>query len=364
MKRRALTLAGYFLFFDVCFVVAAILMFPLEGIKPLVIDQAEKALGKGKQGRSGVDPVVTIGELGMSGLGVGARRVQVQLANTEPEPGPTLELDRVRLSASLLSLFSTNKTVQLDADLYKGSVSADVTFDPKQNIVAADIEVDDVQLGGIGPIIGALGLPVEGRVDATIDVELGATPEKDGKGTIEVRVTGLTVGPGNLKAVPGGFEFEQGVSLGTLVVKAPIDKGQGDLDVRFEGATDLEAEVTGTINVRGKLPQSRLDVDGWFRPVAAFLDKNAKIKSALEIGEKLNFSGAPSLSKAKDGEGRYHFEAKGALQTLKPQLSRDAGRRAMRKRGATAAPDQAEAVKAPTVEPPAPPVPADEGTAD
>ena len=67
-----------------------------------------------------------------------------------------------------------------------------------------------------------------------------------------------------------------------------------------------------------------------------FLDKNPKIKSAIELGEKLSLPGAPSLSKAKDGEGRYHFEARGALQTLKPQLSRDAGRRAARKRASTA----------------------------
>jgi len=333
--KRGLKLAGYFLFFDVCFVIAAVVTFPLQGMRPLIVDQAEKALGKGKQGRSGVDPVVTIGELAMSGLGVKAERVQIQLGSTDPEPGPTIDLDAVRVSASLASIVSSTKTLQVDADLYQGEVSADVSVDDKQNVVAADIEVDGVELGRIGAIIAGLGAPVEGKISADIDVVMGAAPEKEAKGTVDVRIAQLSVGPGNLKAIPGGFELAEPIAMGTLVIKAPIEKGQGQLEGRFEGAADVEAELAGTIAMRAKLPTSRLDADGWFRPTAAFLDKNPKIKSAIELGEKLSIPGAPSLSKAKDGEGRYHFEARGALQTLKPQLSRDAGRRAARKRAST-----------------------------
>jgi type II secretion system protein N len=330
--------AAYFVFFDLCFVVAAVAMFPLQGLRPLIVDEAEKALGKGRQGRNGVDPVVTIGELAMSGLGIRASRVQVQMANTEPEPGPTVDIDSVWLSASLTSLFSSTKTVQLEAELYDGDVEAEVSVDEKQNVVAARVEIDDLRLGRVGAIIGALGAPVDGTVKADIDVQLGATAEKDATGKVDVRIADLSVGPGTLKVVPGGFELADAISLGTLVVKAPIEKGQGMLEGRFEGAADIEAELTGTLGLRAKLPTSRVDVEGWFRPTSAFLDKNPKVKSAIELGEKLSLPGAPSLSKAKDGEGRYHFEARGAVQALKPQLSRDAGRRSSRKRSPTGAP--------------------------
>ena len=333
--KRGLKLAGYVLFFDICFVVAAVVSFPLQGMRPLIVDQAEKALGKGKQGRNGVDPVVTIGELGMSGLGVKAERVQIQLGSTDPDPGPTIDLDAVRVSASLASIVSSTKTLQLDADLYEGEVSADVSVDDKQNVVAADIEIDGVELGRIGAIIAGLGAPVEGKISADIDLVMGAAPEKDAKGVVDVRIDQLSVGPGNLKVIPGGFELAEPISLGALVIKAPVEKGQGQLEGRFEGASDVEAALDGTIALRPKVQTSRLDADGWLRPTAAFLDKNPKIKSAIELGEKLSLPGAPSLSKAKDGEGRYHFEARGALQTLKPQLSRDAGRRAARKRAST-----------------------------
>ncbi len=335
--RRALRVAGYVSFFFTCFIVASILTFPLQGLRPLVVDQAEKALGKGKKGKSGVDPVVTIGDLSMSGLGIKAKRVTVQLGNTEPEPGPTIEVDSIWASASLLSLVSDDKTVQLKASLYKGDVDAEVTVDPKQNVKAAAINVDGVALGSVGAIIAAVGVPVEGKLNADIDVVMGATPEKDAKGNIDIRVDDLAIGQGSLKLVGGfGFELDNGVKLGNLVLKAPVDKGQGTLSLGLEGSTDVEAEAAGTLTLRGRLPQSRLDVDGFFKPTAPFLDKNTKIKSAMELGEQL------VLGKAKDTEGRYHFQAKGALQTLRPQLARDNGRRSRTKSAGAAADPKAE----------------------
>jgi type II secretion system protein N len=320
--KRALHIMGYVSFFFTCFIMASVLTFPLSGLRPLAVAEAEKALGKGKKGKSGVDPVVTIGDISMSGLGVMAKRVTVQLGNTEPEPGPTIELDSVWVSASLLSLVSDNKTLQLKADLYKGDVDAEVTIDPKQNVTAVDVKIDGVALGSVGAIIAAAGVPVEGTLNADIDVVLGAAAEKDAKGNIDVRIEDLAIGQGSLKLMAGfTFELDNGVTLGNLVLKAPVDKGQGTLTLGLEGATDVDAEAAGTITLRGKLPQSRLDVDGYFKPTAPFLDKNTKIKSAMELGEQL------VLGKAKDSDGRYHFLAKGALQTLRPQLARDNGRR-------------------------------------
>jgi type II secretion system protein N len=358
--NRALRLAGYVAWFFACFVVAAVLMFPVAGLKPMVVDQAERALGKGKQGKSGSDPVVTIGELSTSGLGVKATRVQVQLGSTNPDPGPIFDFDTLWVSASLMSLVSADKTLQLEADLYKGDASASVTLNDKQELIAADISVDDVQLGKVPGFIAALGVPLEGTLDADIDVVMGATPEKDAKGTIAITIANFGIGPGRLQgALPGGLELADTVSLGTLKLKAPVDKGQGTIDFTQEGSPAVEFDVDGTVTLRGRLAQSRLDVDGWFRPNQPFLDKTPAIKTALELGEKFTLPGAPSLAKAKDTEGRYHFLAKGVAQTLRPQLSRDNGRRSRTKAAASSATAPVAAPDTPKpglTEPPTPPV--------
>ncbi len=336
---RALKLTGFSAWFSFCFLIGCVLMFPLSGLKPLVVDQAEKALGKGKQGKNGSDPVVTIGDLATSGLGIKAERVHIQLASPNPDPGATFDFDAVRVSATLLSAITSNKTVQVQAKLANGDVDADITVNDKQEPVALVADIDDVNLARFPAFISWLGVPLEGIVNGTVDVTLGAAPEKDAKGNVDLTVKQLALGQGRLQAFPGGLDLPpDGIPLGVLRLTAPVDKGQAQVDLKLEG-TSIELDTGGTVTLRNKLQQSRVDIEGWFRPTKDFLDKAPAIKSALELGEKLSLPGMPSLSKAKDSEGRYHFSAKGAAQLVKPQLSRDAGRRSSRLKGASAAPD-------------------------
>ena len=334
---KAARVFGYVAWFLGCFTLGVLFTFPLDGMKPLFITEAEKFLGKGKQGAHGVDPEVTVESLRMSGLGIKATRVHVRFGNREPEPGPEVDIDSVWVSASLLSAVSSNKTLQLRAELYDGDFDAEVTVDDKQNVVAVDANVDGVDLAKVPLLIARLGVPVEGKIDADIELDMGKAPEKEAAGHIDLDVKGFGIGAGNITAVPGGFEIPEGIKLGNLKGRVPVKQGVGTIEVlKLEGTPDVEAEVTGTIHVKARPQLSRLDADGWVRPLASFLDKNAKIKSALELGEKIQLPGAPSLSKAKDDEGRYHFAAKGALATLTPQLAKDAGKKAKAKAGKAA----------------------------
>ena len=304
-----------------------VLTFPLQGLRPLLIAEMEKALGKDPNRIHGVDPVVTIGDLGMSGLGIKAKRVSIQLASTDPEPGATVELDSIWLSGSLWSLVSKNKTVQVKAALYDGDIRADVTFDEKQQPMAIDANIDGVDLSKIAPIIAKLGLPLEGIVDGDVELELGVAAEKDAHGRINLDVKGFGLGVGKLAipGIPGEFTLDNGMRLGDLVLRVPIDKGAGPVELKLAGTTELEAEVTGTLNVKQKMVASRLDADGWIRPTAALLTKDPRIKSAVELADQ--FGG----NKAKDDQGRYHFSARGPLQSLRPTMARDAGRKAAAK---------------------------------
>jgi type II secretion system protein N len=322
-------------------------------LRSVVIQQAELALGKGRQGAHGVDPVVTFDELKMSGLGVKATRVSVQLANNEPEPGATIDIDSVRVPLlPLLSLLSSNKTFEVQLGLYGGDASASVTIDDKKNVVAADIEIDDVNLARVPALIARLGVPVEGELSADVEFDLGKQAEKEASGQLDVTVKGLGLGAGNLKAVPGGFEIPEGIRLGTLRARVPIKQGQGTVEtLHLEGATDVEAEVTGSLDMKQRVQMSRLDLDGWFKPTAAFLEKNPKIKSALELAEKLTLPGAPSLAKAKDDDGRYHFNARGAVQTLRPQLARDNGKKSAKSTRGPASPSIRSEAPSPEGEP-------------
>ncbi len=350
---KGLRVAGYVAWFVFCFVVGVVLTAPLDGFKPLLIQNAEQALGKGKQGPHGTDPVFTLDSVSVSGFGVKAKRVHIQLANREPDPGPEIDLDEAWISfRSLLSFARPEKRLDASIKAYGGDASVLVLLDEKQNPTEVSVEIDDVDLGKVPAIIAKLGVPLEGKIDADLELDMGKQAEKDAAGHLDLDVKGLGLGAGNLKAVPGGFEIADGIKLGDVKARVPIKQGLGTIEVfKLDGTTDLEAEVLGTISVKTKPWLSRLDADGWFRPQAAFLDKNPKFKSMIELGEKLSLPGAPSLSKAKDDEGRYHFSAKGAFQTLVPQLSKDGGKRAKSRTKGT-----------PTTTATTAPAPADEAT--
>ena len=108
---RILKLAGYSVWFGMAFVFGVYLTFPLDEMKPLIISLLEEQLGKGKQGSHGVDPKVELGSLRLSGFGVKAERVMVQLASRDPDPGPTLDLESLAIGVRPLSLLTKAKTV-------------------------------------------------------------------------------------------------------------------------------------------------------------------------------------------------------------------------------------------------------------
>lgn len=348
-RQKFATFLGYWSWFSFCFTIAVVLTFPLAGLKPLLIDQAEKFLGKGRQGAYGSDPVVTIGDLGMSGLGVKATRVQVQLASPNADPGPLIDIDRLWVSGSLLSLVSANKTLQLEASLYGGDINADVTVNEKQEPVAIDADIDDLDFSKVAPIIAKLGVGLEGIANGSVAIDLGAAADKDAKGDVALDIKGFGIGQGKLVLGAGmDFTLANGLRLGDLKLRLPIDKGTGPLSLMLEGASDVEAEVTGTLNMKPKMAMSRLEADGWVRPTAAMLAKEPLIKSGIELADQ--FGG----NKAKDDEGRYHFAMRGPLQTLKPTMARDGGRKAATK-SARKTP--------PATETQPPPTPAPEGDA-
>jgi len=336
--KRPLAYAGYAAWFLVAFLVGVYLTFPLDEMKGLIVHSLEDQLGKGKQGPYGVDPKVTLGSLSLSGFGVKAKGVQIQFASRDPEPGPTLDVDALRIGIRPWSLVTKAKTVAANADLYGGSVDMTVSMDDKGNLHDADIDVDDIDVARVPMIPAKLGIPLAGKVNVKANLDFGANPDKDAEGEIKLDVKKLSLGPGNLKlaAAFGGFELPA-IDLGNLTGEIPVKQGKGTLqNVKLDGK-DIQLELVGELYPKSKPELSRLDVDGWFQPQPEFLQREKKLQSLLELGESHGggMGGGMSLGKAKDEEGKYWFSLKGNLKMPIAQLSRDAGKRVKQKAART-----------------------------
>lgn len=323
--------ALYGTWFSACFAVFLYghLSSSLQSLRGPLAAAMEDALGKGKQGRYGTDPVVQIGRISLWRLsGVELERVSVQLASTDPDPGPTLEFDTLQVRVGLFSLLLNEPTLTFGATLYGGEASGDVAlrgakgfeeqlFGQVRALAAGkvdgfrtlDLELDDIDLSRALFVQQLARVPAAGRIEGSIALDLGDNPDKEAEGRIDLALRGAELGPGEL-AIPlpgltGGLTVPQ-VQLGDFVWKLSVAEGKGQSETLALQGKDVQADLSLALDVAPKFMQSRASGSGWFRIAPAFLEENGKFKTLLDF--------ASPLKSALDDEGRYQFHWKGTLQ--------------------------------------------------
>lgn len=341
-----LKVTGYPGWFAVCFFASLYLTFPLSLVKAPVVAGLESALGKGKQGRYGTDPKVQIDKLSLWRMsGVELERVSLQLASDDPDPGPTLELDSAAARIGFFSLLLNEPTVHFRAELYGGEIEGSVTLrgdkeasesflghtfallDGKaQQVGALHIDVDGIDLSKAPPVIEKAGVPVTGVLGGKIDIDLGDDPAKTAAGDIDLKLASVTLGPGELKipvpGLTGGLTLPL-IDMGDLVVKAPLVEGKAKSEQLALTGQDLNAAMDLELVMTSRLGGARLTGDGSFQISEQFLEKNGKFKTILDF--------ASPLKRARDDDGRYHFNLRGTLNKPKFSLSSSGGKSTKRR---------------------------------
>lgn len=340
-----LKVTGYPGWFALCFFTFLYMSFPLTMVKAPVIAALEDALGKGKQGRYGVDPKVEIEKLSVWRMsGVELERVSLQLGSDDPDPGATIELDSVAGRVGFFSLLLNAPTLHFSAELYEGEVSGSVTLkgdeeaeesffghtfafiDGKaQDVAALHVTVSGIDLSRTPPVVEKAGVPVTGMLEGKIDLELGKDAGKEASGDIDLKLAGVTLGPGELKipvpGLTGGLTLPL-IDMGDLEVKAPVSEGKAKFEKLGFNGQDFNADLDLELNLASRLNASRLSGDGSFQISEQFLEKNAKFKTILDF--------ATPLKRARDDEGRYHFNVRGTVNKPKFSLSSSGGKSSKR----------------------------------
>lgn len=342
---RWLKLSAYPGWFALCFFTSLYLTFPLALVKEPVIAGLENALGKGKQGRYGTDPKVQIEKLSLWRMsGVELERMTVQLASSDPDPGATLEIDSAAARLGVFSLLLNEPTLHFRARLYGGEVEGSVTLQggkeadgflghtfaflggKAQNLSALRLEIDGIDFSRAPPVLEKAGVPVTGKLGGKVVIHLGDEPEKTAGGEIDLRLAGVTLGPGELKipvpGLTGGLSLPL-IDMGDLILKAPIAEGRSKSEQMaltgqdFNASAELELSFTSTIGM------SRLQGTGSFQISEQFLEQNAKFNTILDF--------ASPLKRARDDDGRYHFDLRGTLGKPKFTLSSSGGKSSRRR---------------------------------
>jgi type II secretion system protein N len=318
---RWLKWIGYPAFFWAVFFFSLYSNLPLHVVKDRVVGEMEKALGKGKQGRWGTEPKVTIGNMSPYRLtGVELKHLSIQMGSKDPDPGPTVDVDELKVRVGLLGFLFGNRDISFSGKLYEGTVEGEVSIsqeEKSQVVNSIKVQAAGVDLARMPLVAGKVGVPMTGVFGADVDLELGATPHENGKGEVNLKLSRLSVGPGELvfplPGLTGGLTIPP-VDAGGLDGKIVFKEGAGKIE-KFElKGRDLEAGLQGNVELNKSLGRSRLEVDGSFAIAEAFLKENGKFQAILDL--------AAPLKRVRTKDGAYPFNMRGNLSGPKFKLGK------------------------------------------
>ena len=243
----------------------------------------------------------------LSGLnGVEAEGIDVKLGKEPP-----IRIDAISSHVQLWSLLTFNPALETEIELGNGKVELEAT--PQETGMALDVEIDKLDLAKPSLIAKYAGLPVRGIVKA--DLETGwKTGLKTLGGQGKIKLDQVSVGPGAI----AGISFPA-ISLGDIEFELTAKKGVVELKSYKQSGGNFQTRLAGKIELRSRLASSTFrDFCIQFKGDPEFLNKNSKLKSAIELA-------SIKLKKAPDNFMHVSFSGPMGRVRLKRGLCRNAG---------------------------------------
>lgn len=309
--RKILPYVGYVAFYLFCFAIFFPVLFPYERLKERIV-----ATFNAQQQRSTTQQELQIDELGSSWItGIKAKGIRLLSAPSDPtKPQSKIEIDEARARISILPLIVGNKNISFKLLGFGGTV--DGTFEDHGSYRAVDVNLDGVDIGQIGPVKDAVGLPLEGKVYGKVSLNLPEGKASKGNGSIALEARDVSVGDGKAKLVIGmlkdGLPLAK-LSLGTLTFNAEAREGIIKVTKFAAQGKDLDLVGDGRIQMKELATDSNLDISLRYKFSDAYKTKN-KMTEGLFMA--MDFD--PQVKKSKRSDGYYAWQLRGPLGQPKP----------------------------------------------
>jgi len=274
---------------------------------------------------------VTIGgvERGWKPGRVYFKAVSLRTRVTKPEEtATTIFVDKLEVDLGLLSLIGMNISVDLEAKIGAGQIKGNITL-PKLGKAGVKVDIKGTDLPGASlPLRSALGLPMTGKLDFAVDLDLPVSKNKMGRtstdwtkvdGSIDLSCpSGCTLGDGHTKLKPllknrtnqvmvgDGIDFGE-VHISTLDVHAVFTPAVGDAEAHSSSYKPGKFEVK-KFNLTS--PDGELHVD-YMMTMAPSLDDSV-------VAGCLRFKASDNLLKKEETKKTY-----AAISTTGAELRSD-----------------------------------------
>lgn len=336
-QKRILRWAGYPLLALVVFSFTLQLSFPYERLKDRLVEVASERYDVQI---ASIEPTFLPG-------GVILENILLKTRPSAPDEEPTaLLIDRLRVELGLLALLRGRADVDFEADIGEGSIEGELVL--ASNEIGAYVATKGLDLDGIPGLSEAVGLPMQGGLNAELDVVLPEQRWDLAEGSFTLSCPSCVIGDGKSKIKPrqstsrrrslfaGEGLTVPALNLGDLRGKIVFRDGRGLIEELGAQSVDGDLALHGAVELGRRFADTR-----FAQACMKFRLSDALKQREPEFGNVPSLMGAPPES---DGYSNVRMTGKLsemrwiAARTCEEDGSAESLRSASRARG-TARPD-------------------------
>lgn len=306
--QRFVVFPAFFLF---CFFTFCYWTFPYERVRDYVVQSVEYEPVPGTDRRRPTGYRLSIVELDPSWVtGVDLEGVRIRRAPEDEGDRPLdLAIPEASARVSLLSLLMGSPSVTFDALIASGAVEGEIELEGEA-LRAIELEATDIELRRLGSFATAMGLPVAGKLTASIDMEFPEDPQET-EGEVHATIRGLQFGAqGSKLQLPrmrDGLTVDP-IHAGDAQLDLVVAQGQGQVQTLRARGPHLVLQGGGTVHFATPLALTRLDL-----LVAAEFTEAYKNSSAQTKGLFTVLEGNPMVRGARTADGKLQLRLRGTL---------------------------------------------------
>ena len=300
-KKILLYGVAYPFFFLFSLVVGAYWTFPYDHVRDYIVQEAERG-GTTQLEITSLEPDWF--------TGVELEGVRFATVPDEPSAEPAeVVIRKANARISLLSLLGGTTDVSFDAELDGGGTITG-SFAQDEETLHLDATLASVDLRRVGPIREAVGLPVAGRADGTLDFTIGHEAA-DTTGTANLTIRNVSLGDGQtplaIEGLGPGLTLER-LNVGTLQLRMETERGTTRIQQLH--ADGEHAELWGTGSLRLAQPLRSSSVDMLFRiqfkePYRMSSPRMEGLFALLEVN--------PQVRPARTADGGFQWRIQGSF---------------------------------------------------
>jgi len=232
--------------------------------------------------------------------GIEAEGVDIKMGQRDP-----IHVDSLSTHVQWLSLFTLSPALEAEVGLGAGTVQLEVA--PQGAGMDIGVDIDQLNLES-PPILGKYaGLPIRGIISGGVDSGwTDSIRTLKGEGTITLQK--VSVGPGKVVGVT-----IPAISLGDIELGLTADKGVVEIKSYKQSGGDFQTKVSGGVELRSRTAATVFKgLCFEFKGEPTFLNKNGKLKSAIELA---------TIQLKKDARDFLHLPLTGTIGRMRMKKS-------------------------------------------